>query len=134
MAYPIPRPQRYQLKVGRSTSGLGLFAAQEIPKGRFIIEYRGKTVSDEKAQKVGGRYLFDLGNGRNILGGTHRNTARYANHSCRPNCEARQIGRRVFLFSVKRIAEGDEITYNYGKEYFNTLIKSHGCRCEKCRR
>ena len=27
---------------------------------------------------------------------------------------------------------GEEFTYDYGKEYFDTHIKPNGCRCPKC--
>jgi hypothetical protein len=104
----------------------------DIPKGRFVIEYWGRIASDEEAQKVSGRYLFDLGNGRNILGATRANIARYANHACRPNCEARQVGNRIFLWSIRGIKAGDPITFDYGREYFNAFIRPGGCRCDRC--
>ena len=33
-----------------------------------------------------------------------------------------------------RIKPGEEITYNYGKNYFETFIKPAGCRCRSCER
>ncbi|MEO5927370.1 MAG: SET domain-containing protein-lysine N-methyltransferase [Patescibacteria group bacterium] len=132
MPYPSPRPQLFPLRVGRSSSGFGVFAVEEIPAKKFIIEYWGKLVSDAVADRVGGRYLFDLENGNAILGGTRKNTARYINHACRPNAETRTIKNRIYVYSRKRIKAGDEITYNYGKEYFDDFIKPHGCRCPTC--
>jgi SET domain-containing protein len=132
MTYSIPRPPQFHLRVRKGTSGLGLFAEQAIPKGRFIIEYYGKIVSDDEAQEIGGRYLFELGNGKTIEGSMRENTARYANHSCKPNSEVRIKGSRVFLFSLKNIKEGEEIVYDYGKEYHNHFIKPYGCRCQSC--
>ena len=111
-----PRPPQFDLRVQKSPAGLGLFANEEIPTGRFIIEYWGKLMTDEAAQKIGGRYLFEIGNGKTIVGTTRQNTARYANHSCRPNSEIRTQGNRVFLYSLKKIKEGQEITYDYGEE------------------
>lgn len=134
MKHPHPRPSQFKLRVRRSVSGLGLFAAQDIPKGRFVIEYWGKPMSDEDAQKIGGRYLFELENGKTIEGSTRQNTARYANHSCRPNSEVRIQGNRVSLFSCKKIRAGTEITYDYGEEYHEYYIKPCGCRCAKCTR
>ncbi len=129
MAYPKPRPPQFKLDVKRSSAGLGLFAGEDIPKGRFIIEYWGPIVSDDEAQEVGGKYLWELGNGKTILGATRKNTARYVNHFCRPNAEARVVGNRVFIFSTKKIKAGEEIGYDYGKEYFDYYIKPHGCKC-----
>ncbi len=132
MAYPTPRPPVFPLRVGKSTSGFGIFAVEDIPAKRFIIEYWGKLVPSEVADTVGGRYLFDLENGKTILGSTRKNIARYINHACRPNAETRGSGNRIYIFSTKRIKAGEEITYNYGKEYFTAFIKPHGCRCRTC--
>jgi SET domain-containing protein len=132
MPYPIPRPQIVPLRVGRSQSGLGIFAVEDIPKNTFLIEYWGKLVSSDVADRVGGRYLFDLENGKAVLGGTRKNIARYINHACRPNAEVRFSKNRIYIYSTKRIKAGEEITYDYGKEYFNEYIKPHGCRCASC--
>lgn len=132
MKHPTPRPPQFALRVGRSAAGLGLFAVEDIPKGRFVIEYWGKILSDAEAQQIGGKYLLDLENGKTIVGTTRKNTARYANHSCRPNCEIRIAGNRAFLFSRRKIRVGEEITYDYGEEYFDYYLKPHGCRCKKC--
>lgn len=132
MKYPFPRPPQFPLRVRKSATGHGLFAVDEIPKNRFIIEYWGKLVKDEEAEKIGGRYLFELENGNTIVGTTRENIARYANHSCRGNAEVRITGNRVFLFSTKKIKPGEEILYDYGKEYFNAFIKPKGCLCPPC--
>ena len=132
MPHPFPRPPVFSLRVGKSASGFGLFATEEIPAKRFIIEYWGKLVRSEVADTVGGRYLFDLENGKTVLGGTRKNIARYANYACRPNAEVRISKNRIFLYSTKRIKAGDEVTYDYGKEYVDTYIKPHGCLCKTC--
>lgn len=132
MKHPLPRPPQFSLSVRRSASGLGLYADEDIPKGRFVIEYWGELMPDAQAQKIGGKYLFELENGKTIVGTTRKNTARYANHSCRPNCEVRIVGNRVFIFSLRKIRAGEEIAYDYGKEYFNYYIKPYGCTCKKC--
>jgi SET domain-containing protein len=134
MAHPYPRPTPYALKVRRSSAGFGLYAGEPIPKGRFVIEYWGKVVDDATAVRTGGRYLFEAQPNRNILGADRRNVARYINHGCRPNCEAREVGGRVFIFSIRPIKTGDELSYNYGRDYFNIIIKPHGCRCASCQR
>jgi uncharacterized protein len=133
MQHSFPRPPRFRLSTRRSGSGLGLFADESIPANRFLIEYWGDLLVDEEAQKIGGKYLFELENGKTIVGATRQNTARYANHSCRPNSEVRIVGDRVFLFSLRRIEAGEEIGYDYGKEYFDYYIKPYGCKCYACR-
>ncbi|MFA5935311.1 MAG: SET domain-containing protein-lysine N-methyltransferase [Patescibacteria group bacterium] len=132
MPYPSPRPSTFSLHVGRSATGFGIFADEDIPKGRFIIDYWGKLVPSEVADGIGGRYLFDLENGKTILGGTRKNIARYVNHACRPNAEVRISKNHVYIYSTKRIKAGEEVTYDYGKEYFDEFIKAHRCLCRTC--
>ncbi len=127
-----PRHPPFRLRVRKSRSGFGLFVEEDIPRNRFIVEYWGELVNDEEAQRRGGRYLFELENGKTIVGTTRENIARYANHSCRPNSEVRIKGNRVFLFSLRHIHAGEEISYDYGKEYFDYYIKPSGCTCVKC--
>lgn len=130
--YPIPRPPIFALRVGKSPTGFGLFAVEDIPAKRFIIEYWGELVPSEVADRVAGRYLFDLENGKTILGGTRKNIARYANHGCRPNAEVRISKNRVYIYSTKRIKAGEEVNYDYGEEYFDTFITKSKCLCRTC--
>lgn len=120
-------PQQ-KLKVKRSTAGLGLFADATIRPGERI-EYIGKRLSKEAADKKGGKYLFEVNKGVTIDGTTRKNLARYINHSCKANCEARVYQSRVFIVAVKTIKPGEELSYDYGEEYFNEHIKPFGCRC-----
>jgi SET domain-containing protein len=121
-------------RVGRSETGLGLFATDAIEKGMFIIEYLGPRISnDEVRQRRSTRYLFEISSRWTIDGSPRWNTARYINHSCRPNAEAVVSRGRIRIKAIKRIKLGDEITYNYGKNYFDTFIKPIGCRCSACR-
>lgn len=118
--------------VKRSATGLGLFAAQRIPAGKRIIEYTGPLISNEEVSKRRGKYFFEVNTKWSIDGSPRGNTARYINHSCLPNAEAFISGHRVWIWSKRNIKAGEEITYNYGKEYFNDLIKPKGCKCHKC--
>ena len=127
-----PRSSRYLLQVKRTVSGLGLFTQESILKSRFVIEYWGDVVSDEEANRIGGKYLFEIGNGKTVNGVTRKNTARYINHCCKPNCESRTKGNRVFIYSIKPIQAGEELTYDYGKDYVRFYIKPYGCKCKFC--
>jgi len=123
-----------KVKVKRSSAGLGLFAGENIKKGEFVIEYTGKRISNKEADEKGGKYLFEVNKKITIDGTTRKNTARYINHSCRPNCEIDIKKGRVLVFAIKNIKEGDEFHYDYGKEYVDEFIKPHGCRCYKCKK
>lgn len=127
-----PRPPHPSLRVGRSATGFGVFTTADIPAGRFLMEYWGELVPTERANTIGGRYLFDLENGNTILGGTRKNTARYINHACVPNAEVRITKNRVFIHSIKPIRAGQEVSYDYGTEYFEAFIGKDHCRCAAC--
>jgi uncharacterized protein len=118
--------------VKRTKTGLGLFAIEPIPKGRRIIEYKGPLISNAEVETKDGKYFFGLNSKWSIDGSPRENVARYINHSCRPNAEAYISRRSVWIWSKKKIPAGAEITYDYGKEYFEGIIEPIGCGCEKC--
>ncbi len=130
-----PRPNskvthKYKLKVKKSSAGLGLFADEKIPKGTFIIEYYGPVLTNKERDEKGGKYLFETSANRTIDGSGRYNTARYANHSCKPNCEIEIIRGRIYIVSKKSIKPGEELTYDYGKEYVDEFINP--CKCKSC--
>ena len=124
---------KFKLRTGLGLSGKGVFALEAIPKGKRIIEYIGRNIPIEEQELATGRYLFSTGRNKMINGNIKENVARFINHSCRPNCEARGPSGRVFVYSIRRIKSGEELTYDYGDEYFNDFIKPFGCKCKKCR-
>ena len=133
---PIPKLGNVKYKVKRSSAGLGLFAEEPVKKGTWIIEYVGKIISGKKEvaeYPVNNLYLFETSAVRMIDGRERTNTARYINHSCKPNCEAEVIAGRVFIKSIKRIEVGEEFLCDYGKEYIDEHIKPYGCRCLPCK-
>ncbi len=123
--------KKYALVVKRGIAGLGLFAGEDIPKGKCLIEYVGRVISPEEEYTSRSKYLFEVTKKVTIDGGARTNTARYVNHSCRPNCEVEVYKRRVYILSIKNIKAGEELAYDYGKDYFDEHIKPFGCRCPK---
>ena len=113
-----------------------MFATEQIKKGSFIAEYRGQmltTAEAEKREAKNAKYLYEINSRWTIDGKNRRNLARYANHSCRPNAESDTTrDRRVIIRAIKNIKEGDEITYDYGEDYFDVYLKPIGCKCLKC--
>lgn len=116
----------------RTRTGLGLFTLQAIPKGKRLIEYKGAVITAEEVERKGGKYLFEINKTLAIDGSPRSNLARYINHSCQPNAKAYVTGRRIWIWSKKRIEADEEITLDYGKAYFDEFIKEKGCRCQKC--
>jgi uncharacterized protein len=133
---PRRLPRRRKFRIGRARTGLGLFATDIIKKREFIAEYRGRKVDNPTAEKLearGNRYLYEINSRWTIDGTNRRNLARYANHSCRPNAESHRIGHQVYIRAIKTIRPGDEITYDYGRDYLLNVITRRGCKCDKCR-
>jgi len=127
---------RKPYRVGRSRTGLGLFATKEISKGTRIVEYFGPLLDCDKEDDdaVENKYLFFLTNRWTIDGSVRRNVARYANHACRPNAESdvQPRKRKVYIRAIRNIRPGDEITYDYGTDYFRDYLKPIGCKCAHC--
>ena len=123
-------------RVGRSSTGLGLFATQPIKKGTKIIRYFGPLLDskNKKHDAIENKYLFQLNDRWTIDGSVRKNVARYINHACKPNAESDVNPRkkRVIIRSIKKIEPGEEINYDYGTEYFKAYLKPIGCKCFSC--
>lgn len=118
----------------RSTHGLELYTKVAIAKGQLIIEYTSKKITTEKANQRGGQYLFELNDKYTTDGKDHHHLARYINHACHPNCypEISMGEKHIYIYAKRNIKKGEELTYDYGKEFWNTYIKPKGCKCKKC--
>jgi uncharacterized protein len=123
-------------RIGRSKTGLGLFATKPIKKGAKIVRYFGPILDSRKKKddEIENKYLFELTNRWTIDGSVRENVARYINHACRPNAESdvRPRKRKVFIRAIKNIEPGEEINYDYGTDYFKAYLKPIGCKCESC--
>jgi uncharacterized protein len=123
-------------RIGRSRTGLGLFATKRIKKGTKIIRYFGPLLDSKKKKHdaIENKYLFELTNRWTIDGSVRENIARYINHACKPNAESdvRPRKRKVFIRAIKNIEPGEEINYDYGTDYFKAYLKPIGCKCDAC--
>lgn len=142
---PKASPKRFWTVKRSSIHNRGIFAKHDIPNDSPIIEYIGEKITKaestrrgdalmEKSKKTGGAavYVFTLNKRYDIDGGKGRNPARYINHSCAPNCEAYIIRGRIWIYSLREIKAGEELTYNYG--FDADTWDDHPCRCgsERC--
>ena len=121
----------FRLTVLRSHSGRGLFTQERIAKGSFVIEYLGRPATAKQIKENRGKFLFWTSDVSMIDGNVPTNTARFINHSCAPNCEVRIRNRRIYIFALRTIQPGEELSYDYGEEYFERHLAGI-CRCSKC--
>jgi len=127
--------------------GYGLFACEAIKSQCFVIEYVGEVISAEDCEKRLQSYKADtpvymmaLDNNKVIDACKAANMARFANHSCEPNCVAHKwnigiegLDSRVGFFAVRDIASGEEITVDYSFVAFGQTLQKCHCGAATCR-
>lgn len=120
-----------RVRIGESRiDGEGLFAAVDMKKGTRIIRYLGEKISKAESERrlaQGNVYIFELNDRYSLDGQTLKNTARYINHSCDPNCEVEMINNTVWIVAIKDLQEGEELSYNYG--YDAREYEKNPCNC-----
>ena len=75
------------------------------------------------------KYLFEIDDKWTIDAEQGGSVARYINHSCEPNTEAEIIDGRIVISAISNIKNGEEITIDYGDEYYDEFIRPYGCKC-----
>lgn len=126
----------YGLRIGRSRiHSTGVFALEDIPAGKRVIEYTGKRLSLAQAldlQPPRDRYLIRAGLGWMIDGSVGGSGAELVNHSCDPNLTWKRARGRVTYCSRRKILAGEELTLRYAYPVKLTRVP---CRCgsRKCR-
>ena len=112
----------------------GLYASQDIRKGTKIIQYKGKIITTKqsdnnpKFDNNKAIYLFNLNKRYDLDGDFKFNTARLINHSCDPNCEVLGEGLKLWIYAMKNINKGEELSYDYGFT-FDQDFRQFPCRC-----
>ncbi|MFY8206473.1 MAG: SET domain-containing protein [Arenimonas sp.] len=128
--------------------GSGVFAAKNIKKGEFIIEYKGLLRSHEEVDaaydgedETGHTFLFTLNEDFVIDANIKGNEARWINHSCDPNCDSEHVDAengdnskdRIEIKAIRDIQAGEELSYNYGirlvERHTPKLKKLWACLC-----
>ena len=113
----------------------GLYANRDIKNGTKIIEYKGKIVTKKKVEEDSkfdndkAIYLFNLNKKYDLDGDFKFNTARLINHSCNPNCEVAGTGLKVWVYAIRDIKKGEELTCDYGFGY-DSDYKQFPCKCK----
>jgi len=112
----------------------GLYAAKNIKAGTIVIHYKGKLITKKETEKNPkydndkAIYLFNLNSRYDLDGDFANNTARLINHSCSPNCEVDGKGLKLWIYALKDIKKGEELSYDYGFGY-DENYKDFVCKC-----
>jgi uncharacterized protein len=122
----------------------GAFAKKFIKKDTLVSEYYGELISkkeadrrltlNEKLMKKDGNiaytYIFELDDKTDLDGNIPNNDAKYINHSCEPNLRLDIKKHRVFLYALRDIKKGEELSYDY-EFTFDEDTLNHKCKCGK---
>ncbi|MBT9491642.1 MAG: SET domain-containing protein [Paucibacter sp.] len=134
-APPIKRElqpaERFALRVGASViDGLGVFAAEAIPKRRKIGELRGESISVREARRrAKGRariHIVEVSETRAVDATDSVTALRNINHCCTPNAVLRISQGRVEFYALRDIEAGEELTCHYGESHHEGRLT---CRC-----
>ena len=112
----------------------GLYAAKNIKANKIVIHYKGKLVTKKEVEKNPkfdndkAIYLFNVNNRYDLDGDFEYNDARLINHSCNPNCEVNGKGLKLWIFALRDIKKGEELSYDYGFGY-DEDYKQFVCKC-----
>ena len=115
----------------------GLFAGENIPRNRKVIEYTGERInrretrrrSEEQGSMI---YLFTLDNYWTLDGAVGGSGAEYINHCCDPNIRTLVTKGHILYMTKRDIRKGEELTVDY---HFSKDIEKIACYCgsAKCR-
>ncbi|MGH7225393.1 MAG: SET domain-containing protein, partial [Gemmataceae bacterium] len=119
-----------------SIHAAGVVTLDPIPRGRRILEYDGpripKKIADERYANRPVTYLFGIEDSDDVIDGF--SAAMFVNHSCAPNCETEEDNGRIYIKSIRTIAPGEELVYEYN--LYDSDDDSADCYCNAphCRR
>ena len=128
--------------------GLGAFAVQPIRAGLRLIEYAGQRLTpaeaDARYPDVEGErhhtFLFAIDDDVVIDAALDGNAARFINHSCDPNCDAVIDAGRIWIDTIREVATGEELAYDYAyvleERHSPAAKRRFPCHCGavRCRR
>ena len=127
---------RFNLEYKRSPiHRWGIFATENIPARRRVIEYTGQKIDASEVRRRRIRqhlYIFRLNSKWAIDGAIGGSGAEFINHSCNPNMVTRIYGGRIFFSSKRAIVSGAELTLDYNIVCDDADLPS-SCGTEKCR-
>ena len=127
--------------------GLGVYAAEDIPMGVFVIEYVGEVIKmsslTEKYSELDPdspcyiiQYKEHLSMHKTVVtcidASSYGNHSRFINHSCNPNLvmipvRINSVVPHLSLFTSRNVVKSEELSYSYGTE--NVAVSGKPCLC-----
>ncbi|KAI3570941.1 hypothetical protein IWW34DRAFT_796305 [Fusarium oxysporum f. sp. albedinis] len=109
----------------------------DVQEGAKLAQYSGSPIRGDYLRRlrkgsgdhiVNGHYVVQWKHGDLFLDAENESImAKYANHSCQPNCELQEWedskGRTLFLVASKLIKRGDPITFEYNPKEAPTSVR-----------
>ena len=129
MSEPTVQNELFEVKASL-IHGTGVFARVAIAAETPILEYVGERLGKDESwrrRQANNFFIFTVTDDIDIDGAVDWNPARFINHSCGPNCEARMEDERIWIFALRDIAAGEELSFNYGYDLED--YGEHPCRC-----
>jgi SET domain-containing protein len=116
---------------------VGVFAAEDIPANRKVMEYTGEKISRRETLRRSNAqaetiYLFTLDRYWTLDGSVGGSGAELINHSCDPNIRTWITKGHILYMSKRPIRKGEELTVDY---HFAKNIEKVPCSCgsSQCR-
>lgn len=119
---PVLDPSKCRFKLRSDESEIhrwGVFAEEDIPARRRVIEYTGEKINAAEVERRSARqhlYLFWTSETRAIDGAFGGSGAEFINHSCDPNLYSIVSRGHIYYVSLRRIEAGEELTVDYNLE------------------
>ena len=113
----------------------GVYADEDIPRNRKVIEYTGERISRRETKIRASRplnYVFTLDSYWSLDGSVGGSGAEFINHCCDPNLESRMYYGHIIYFSKRAIKKGEELTVDYHFAADEELVKCY-CGAKNCR-
>ena len=120
------------LRTAQTKHGKSVFVDRPFDRGEFILKFRGRAYSKSEyltALQPANCHFLQIG--CDCFLGPSEHVSDFVNHSCCPNTAVHVVDDRAFLFTLRNLRRGEEITFDYS----TTMAEEHwemNCSCGSC--
>ena len=124
--------------IGRARIGRGVFAARSFRRGETVLGIEGRVVNYMRLwDREGSRFAANcIRFGPETYLDPGDGPAGFLNHACNPNTAIAKSANRLFVVAARRIAQGEEIVFDYSTTIGDDDVWRMRCKCgdASCRR